>query len=167
VKKFSILKAVLLAFLSAYNFSLASLGEVLMVPAHGFVNLHHKTSVRGEQGMPKVSDSELGHLFVRVVDHKESADLLLEKGWDRLPIEQNEDIEGLSEDYLLEGYKKIYFYLEDRKDIENAAKALFHGSLVQEYSEGLFSLFLKDLGIDNPKPTLDNIKEALRARFSK
>jgi hypothetical protein len=168
MKKSLPLKAFILVFLSTYDFSLATTEVISAVP-HRPDSVEHRAPVRERHTMsPKSIDpKEVGNLFMRVVDDRESPDLLLTLGWNRLPIAQNEDIDGLSEDYLLEGYKKIYFLSEERKNIEDAARALFYGSQVQQYSEGLFSSLLKDLGIDTPKPTLDNIKGILRSKLSK
>jgi hypothetical protein len=154
-------------FLYLISLSIASLSfartEVATLNVH-----HHPISlIKGAHSMPHTpSDEEIGRTFMEVVDHDKNARSLVELGWDYLPTEDNEDIDGLSETYLLEGYKKLYLLFEVDKDALNAAKALWRGLQVQEYEEGLFSAFVKDLGIKNIHETEEEISKVLQARFS-
>ncbi|MBM3610944.1 MAG: hypothetical protein FJX18_05425 [Alphaproteobacteria bacterium] len=164
MKKFLFLINLAGAFLSSYT---SSFGAVA-VPVPPSDDHRFSTQIKGPRSMHhSFSKEEIGSMFMQVVDGRNDPMSLLRGGWESLPTKSDEDVDGLSETYLIEGYKELYFRFEHEKDVENAAKALWRASQIQEYAEGLFTVFLKDLGIHSSRPTEEEINHILRTKFSR
>jgi hypothetical protein len=107
---------------------------------------------------------EIGRYIIGVADSKHCEKV----SWEKMPLNQDEDIDGLNEDYILAAYEAIYGtfidkYLKTRtdEDLDNAARALAYGSRVSENKGSLFYMLLDSLEIKGVNPEVSYIKEII------
>jgi hypothetical protein len=107
---------------------------------------------------------QIGRYIMDVADSKRCERV----SWEKMPLKQDEDIDGLNEDYILAAYEAMYATFIDKylktkaeEDLDNAARALAYGSRVSENKGSLFYMLLDSLGIKGVDPEVIYIKEIL------